>query len=148
MINRSLSDQVRSHSEYVSAINLNDEIYNADLSDPVTVLFLSLSASIGNHQCWISYSSLQLFLHLHPCSITVIDMPTVLVIHNFGNSSPSRCVEVRKCHNVTIVLGAVETTLKVTDCENVSISAVCRRVLIRLNAMPSTLAFLSSRAAF
>jgi hypothetical protein len=43
-----------------------------------------------------------------------------------------RCVEVRKCHNVTIVLGAVETTLKVTDCENVSISAVCRRLLIRL----------------
>jgi hypothetical protein len=44
----------------------------------------------------------------------------------------SRCVEVRKCHNVTIVLGAVETTLKVTDCENVSVSAVCRRLLIRL----------------
>ncbi|UJR08647.1 hypothetical protein I4U23_012906 [Adineta vaga] len=44
--------------------------------------------------------------------------------------APLRCVEVRKCHNVTIVLGAVETTLKVTDCENVSISAVCRRVLI------------------
>lgn len=44
--------------------------------------------------------------------------------------APLRCVEVRKCHNVTIVLGAVETTLKVTDCENVSISAVCRRLLI------------------
>jgi len=44
--------------------------------------------------------------------------------------APLRCVEIRKCHNVTIVLGAVETTLKVTDCENVSISAVCRRVLI------------------
>jgi TBCC domain-containing protein 1 len=44
--------------------------------------------------------------------------------------SPLRCVEVRKCHNVTIVLGAIETTLKVTDCENVSISAVCRRLLI------------------
>jgi TBCC domain-containing protein 1 len=44
--------------------------------------------------------------------------------------APLRCVEVRKCHNVTIVLGAIETTLKVTDCENVSISAVCRRLLI------------------
>lgn len=40
-------------------------------------------------------------------------------------------MEIRKCHNVTIVLGAVETTLKITDCENVSVSAVCRRVLIR-----------------
>jgi hypothetical protein len=49
-----------------------------------------------------------------------------------------RCVEVRKCHNVTIVLGAVETTLKVTDCENVSISAVCRRLLIRLISTESS----------
>lgn len=44
--------------------------------------------------------------------------------------APLRCVEIRKCHNVTIVLGAVETTLKVTDCENISVSAVCRRLLI------------------
>ncbi|CAF1286843.1 unnamed protein product, partial [Didymodactylos carnosus] len=44
--------------------------------------------------------------------------------------APLRCVEIRKCHNVTIVFGSIETTLKITDCENVSISAVCRRLVI------------------
>ncbi|CAF1358677.1 unnamed protein product [Rotaria sordida] len=47
-----------------------------------------------------------------------------------SNFADEICVDVRKCHYVTIVLGAVETTLKVTDCENVSISAVCHRLLI------------------
>lgn len=74
---------------------------------------------------------MQLFIYLHTCSITVCNQFDLQYSKLILSDPLFRCVEVRKCHNVTIVLGAVETTLKVTDCENVSISAVCRRLLIR-----------------
>ncbi|CAF1545848.1 unnamed protein product, partial [Didymodactylos carnosus] len=41
-----------------------------------------------------------------------------------------QCIEIRKCYNVTIVFGSIEITLKITDCKNVSISVVCRRLVI------------------
>ncbi|CAF1387377.1 unnamed protein product [Rotaria sordida] len=80
------------------------------------VLMTMINRSLSDQQ---STDIINAEFRIHRCSYSYIYI-----------LAPLRCVEVRKCHNVTIVLGTVETTLKVTDCENVSVSAVCRRLLI------------------
>ncbi|XP_050409329.1 TBCC domain-containing protein 1 [Patella vulgata] len=44
--------------------------------------------------------------------------------------SPLRSVTVEKCRKSTIVLGPVETTLHVSNCENITIIALCRNIII------------------
>ncbi|CAF0790106.1 unnamed protein product [Didymodactylos carnosus] len=55
---------------------------------------------------------------------------TMMKSMNALNNDIFSCIEIRKCYNVTIVFGSIEITLKITDCKNVSISVVCRRLVI------------------
>ena len=43
-----------------------------------------------------------------------------------------RSVTLEKCHNSTIVLGTVKTTVNVFGCENVTVIALCNRLTVRL----------------
>lgn len=40
----------------------------------------------------------------------------------------SRSVSIEKCRHSTIVLGAVETSVNVSNCEQVTVIAPCRRL--------------------
>ncbi|XP_067650702.1 TBCC domain-containing protein 1-like isoform X1 [Haliotis asinina] len=44
--------------------------------------------------------------------------------------SPLRSVTIEKCRNTTVVLGPVETCVHLSNCENVTVIAICRSIMV------------------
>ena len=83
--------------------------------------------------------SLSLLLHIPSCSCLVcMSTPSSLWsyccrnVHAFVKVTfVFRSATLEKCHNSTIVLGTVKTTVNVFGCENVTVIAMCNRLTVR-----------------
>ncbi|KAL5017386.1 hypothetical protein ScPMuIL_006975 [Solemya velum] len=61
--------------------------------------------------------------------------------------SPLRSVSIEKCRNSTIVLGPVETTIYLTHCEQVTVIAPCRNIMISGSTLCSLFILTPNRPA-